>query len=59
MAQIVLLVLFVVTLFLWLLAMLGALPLAVHSGWLAFFAVLFLGLAVFARDVMRWPPPGP
>lgn len=46
---IVLLVLFTVVMFLWLLVMLGAVVMAGASGWLAFFAVLFLGVAVFWR----------
>lgn len=46
MRTIVLLVLFVVVMFLWLLALLsvGGIP---ASPWLAFFAVAFLGVAVF------------
>jgi hypothetical protein len=48
--KIVLLVLFTVTLFLWLLVLLGAFPgLVAHSGWLPWFATLFLGLAVFVE----------
>jgi hypothetical protein len=45
---IVLLVCFVMVMFLWLLSMLGATPGgANYSPWLAWFACLFLGLAVF------------
>ena len=45
---IVILVCFVMVMFLWLLAMLGAVPNApAYSPWLAWFACLFLGLAVF------------
>lgn len=53
---IILVVLFCCTMFLWLLAMLGAVFLAAggavrdppaYSPWLAFFACLFLGIAVF------------
>lgn len=48
MAAIILLVLFVVTMFLWLLSMLGALPNSpAYSPWLAWFSCLWLGLAVF------------
>jgi hypothetical protein len=46
--SIVLLVLFVMTMFLWLLGLLGAIPNApTYSPWLAFFACLILGAAVF------------
>ena len=52
--SIILLVLFVMTMFLWLLAMLGAVPNAAsYSPWLGWFSCLFLGLAVFASDVFR------
>jgi hypothetical protein len=45
---IVLGVLFAVVLLLWLLAMLGALPNSpTYSPWLAWFSVLFVGVAVF------------
>jgi len=45
---IVLLVCFVMTMFLWLLGNLGAIPNApAYSPWLAFFACLILGLVVF------------
>lgn len=44
--SIVLLVLFVMTMFLWALTLLGAVAIG-GSGWLAFFACLFLGAAVF------------
>jgi hypothetical protein len=48
MLTVVLLVLFVITMFLWLLSMLGAVPAgANYSPWLAWFACLWLGLAVF------------
>jgi hypothetical protein len=47
MLKIVLLVLVVMTLFLWLLALLGAGPVGTYAGWLAFFAVAFLAAAVF------------
>lgn len=44
----VLLVCWVMTMFLWLLGNLGAIPNApAYSPWLAFFACLILGLAVF------------
>jgi hypothetical protein len=46
----ILLVLFVMTMFLWLLSMLGAVPNSpVWSPWLGWFSCLFLGLAVFLR----------
>ena len=46
--SIILLVCFVMVMFLWLLAMLGAIPNApAYSPWLAWFACLFLGLVVF------------
>lgn len=49
---IVLLVCFTVILIFWFLTLVGASPEVVkYSPWLAFFAVLFLGLAVFAP---RW-----
>lgn len=52
MLRIILLVLFVMTMFIWLLAMLGATPgLVAYSPWLGWFATLFLGLAVFAGSV--------
>jgi hypothetical protein len=45
---IVLLVLTVLCLFLWLLSMLGAVPGGErYTGWLAWFAVLFIALAVY------------
>jgi hypothetical protein len=45
---IVILVCYVMTMFLWLLSMLGAIPNATnYSPWLAFFACLFLGIVVF------------
>lgn len=44
----VVLVCFVVVMLLWLLSMLGAVPNATaYSPWLAFFACLLLGIAVF------------
>lgn len=50
----ILLVLFVMTMFLWLLAMLGAIPNSpAYSPWLAWFACLWLGLAVFVGVVYR------
>jgi hypothetical protein len=49
----ILLVLFVMTMFLWLLAMLGAIPNSPsYSPWLAWFSCLFLGLAVFVSRLM-------
>lgn len=54
--RLVLLVLFVMVMFLWLLVMLGAAGLAIHSAWLAFFACLFLGLAVFVGDAWGGKP---
>jgi hypothetical protein len=46
--SIVLLVCFIVVMLLWLLSLLGAVQgLAPNSPWLAFFAVLILGIAVF------------
>lgn len=46
--SLILLVLFVMVLFLWLLALLGAVPGApAYHPWLGWFAVLLLGLAVF------------
>ncbi len=48
MLLIIILVLFVMDLFLWLLSLLGAVPNAGgYSPWLAFFACLLLGIAVF------------
>lgn len=49
-ASIVLLVLFVMTMFLWLLILLGAVGGwdAKYSGWLPWFACLFLGAGAFA-----------
>jgi len=45
---IILLVLWVMSMFLWLLALLGAVPQTAQYGhWLSFFAVLVLGLVVF------------
>jgi hypothetical protein len=45
---IVLLVLFVMTMFLWLLSLLGAVPNApAYSPWLGWFACLWLGLALW------------
>lgn len=45
---IILLVCWVIVMFLWLLSMLGAVPNAPnYSPWLAFFACLILGLALF------------
>jgi hypothetical protein len=46
-AKIILLVLFVMTMFLWLLIGLGALSMGGAVAWLPFFACLFLGIAVF------------
>lgn len=43
---IILLVLFVMTMFVWLLSLLGAVAIA-GSSWLGWFACLFLGAAVF------------
>jgi hypothetical protein len=43
--SIILLVLFVMTMFLWLLSLVGAV--SMPSNWLAFFACLFLGAAIF------------
>ena len=45
--RIVLIVVFVMGIFLWLLALLGA-GLVAYSPWLGFFACLVLGVAVFA-----------
>lgn len=45
--RIVLLVLFVMCMFLWLLANLGAVPIA--AMWVAFFAVLIVGIAEFIK----------
>jgi hypothetical protein len=59
---IVLLVVFVVVTLLWLLALLGTVPAQYQaaSQWLAFFAVLVLGIVVFlgvsGAVVMRPPP---
>lgn len=45
---VVLVVCFIMVMFLWLLSLLGAVPNAPgYSPWLAFFACLFLGIAVF------------
>jgi hypothetical protein len=44
--SIILLVLFVMVMFVWLLALLGAIP-AAASPWLPFFACLILGAAVY------------
>lgn len=57
MLLIVLVVCFVMVMFLWLLAMLGASPnTAQYSPWLAWFACLFLGIAVFltGSGVITW-----
>lgn len=55
MVSIILLVLFVVTMFMWLLAMLGAVPNSpAYSPWLSWFACLFLGLAVFVTASSAW-----
>jgi hypothetical protein len=49
---IVILVCFVVVMLLWVLSLLGAVPNSpAYSPWLAFFACLLLGLAVF----VAWP----
>jgi len=58
---IVLLVCFVVVIVLWLLSLLAAYPgSASHSPWLAFFAVLILGIVVFLTGwgvvIWRGPP---
>ena len=45
--KIILLVVFTMTMFLWLLILLGAVSIAGAGSWLAFFACLFLGLVVF------------
>lgn len=48
MLLIILVVCFTMVMFLWLLSMLGAAPnLTTYSPWLAWFACLFLGIAVF------------
>lgn len=48
MLLIVLVVIFVMSMFLWLLALLAASPqLAAKEGWLAWFACLILGIVVF------------
>ena len=48
MLLIILLVLWTMAMFLWLLSLLGAVPqTTAHAHWLAFFAVLVLGLVVF------------
>ncbi len=48
MLLIVLIVCFVMTMFLWLLAMLGAIPNSpAYSPWLGWFACLILGIVVF------------
>jgi hypothetical protein len=59
MTLIVLVVIFTVTMFLWLLALLGAVPTAQYphaATWLAFFAVLVLGVVVFllGSGVIVW-----
>lgn len=56
----VILVCFIMTMFLWLLSLLGAIPNAPnYSPWLAFFACLFLGCAVFlvGFGVVTWHVP--
>lgn len=57
MALVILLVLFVMVMFLWLLANLGSVP-AQYSAWLPWFACLFLGVVVFllGTGVMTWRP---
>jgi hypothetical protein len=52
--RVVLLVLFTLAMGVWLLGLLGVIP-AVVSGWLAFFACLTLGVAVFL-GVPPWRP---
>lgn len=48
--RIILLVVFTMTMFLWLLGLLGAVSsIASMIAWLAFFACLFLGIAVFVE----------
>lgn len=48
MLLIILLVVWVMSMFLWLLHLLGAVPqTAAHGHWLSFFAVLTLGIVVF------------
>jgi hypothetical protein len=44
--RIALIALFAVTMFLWLLVLLGAVAVAGATSWLAWFAVLFLGIAL-------------
>jgi hypothetical protein len=54
---IILLVLWVMTMFLWLLALLGAVPQTQrYESWLGFFAALVLGLVVFlvGTGVVVW-----
>jgi hypothetical protein len=51
--KLVVMVCFIMTMFLWLLVNLGAVAIAGASGWLAFFACLFLGIAVFLDA--GWP----
>lgn len=50
---IILLVLFVMTMFLWLLANLAAFGEFKYAGWLPFFASLWLGLLVFLGEPRR------
>jgi len=57
MLLIVLVVLFTMAMFLWLLALLGSVPNATaYHPWLAFFAVLVLGIVVFllGSGVLVW-----
>ncbi len=54
--RLILCVLFVMTLFIWLLALLGAFTgVGAYSAWLPWFCCLFLGLAVFADGTMGRP----
>lgn len=56
MLLIVLVVIFVMAMFLWMLSNLEALPGRLSNNWLAFFAVLVLGIAVFllGSGVVVW-----
>lgn len=54
MLKIVFLVLLTMTLFLWLLALLGTAGVVVYGGWLAWFACVFLALLILIAGPITW-----
>lgn len=54
MLKIVFLVLLTMTLFLWLLALLGTAGVVAYGGWLAWFACLFLAVLVLVSGPITW-----